>query len=525
MKIANWAMIILLLASSLLVACSDDDETPSETITSTPTGTSTVEPTSNPETTVEPTKEPQSGIPHLPVPQHPFLAPNGRSNTHNDAYMTDTYETSGPLNINPEVIYQSYAQGPNTCTTISFDSQDRVLTTSAAMLGYTILMLNPDTLDIMASYELPPRDPEDPLFPFGDTSGATYFILDYEDHLLFTDAENAIQIIKYNDETGEFEQLQKYDLSEHIVPMVFPARDHVQMTVPDWENAYLWFTTRYGMVGTVDRETGEVQSIELEGEELENSFAVGEDGTYIISDYAMYRFSADASGAPIIDWRTPYDRGTRIKPSNFNQGSGTTPQLFGEMVAISDNAEPKMNIMFLKRSDGSEVCRIPVFDEGKSTTENALPGLVREGPNGLEYSVIVDNNHGIQRDYIMLPNRSWAEHEGGLCRIDLIPDENDGYTCKQVWRNSVESSQVLPKLSLADGLLYVYTYEKVPDDEYDYDWFLTAVEFETGETAFSIPTGRGLKYANFGPPMSLGPDGGAYLGTMLGLVCVRDGSE
>ena len=32
------------------------------------------------------------------VPRHPFMAPNGRSNLHNDAYMTDVYRRLvGPL--------------------------------------------------------------------------------------------------------------------------------------------------------------------------------------------------------------------------------------------------------------------------------------------------------------------------------------------------------------------------------------------------------------------------------------------
>ncbi len=30
-------------------------------------------------------------------PRHPFMAPNGRSNIHNDAYQTDTYRLAGPL--------------------------------------------------------------------------------------------------------------------------------------------------------------------------------------------------------------------------------------------------------------------------------------------------------------------------------------------------------------------------------------------------------------------------------------------
>ena len=30
------------------------------------------------------------------VPRHPFMAPNGKSNIHNDAYMTDSYTRGGP---------------------------------------------------------------------------------------------------------------------------------------------------------------------------------------------------------------------------------------------------------------------------------------------------------------------------------------------------------------------------------------------------------------------------------------------
>jgi len=457
---------------------------------------------------------------HVSVPQHPFLAPNGLSNMHNDAYMTDTYETGGPLNQDPQVTIKSYADGPNTVSTITFDSEGRIILTSASMQNYSILMLDPDSMDVIAQYALPPRDTDDPLYPFGDTSGAAYFVLDADDRVLFTDADNAIQIIRYSDEKGEFEQLERFDLSDHVVPLTAPAMDHVQMTMPDWKSEYLWFTTRYGIVGTVEEQSGSIRTIELEGEEIQNSFAVGEDGVYIISDHAMYRFSPDQEGTPQEDWSFQYDRGSRIKPSNFNRGSGTTPQLFGDLVAISDNAEPRMNILFLKRSDGTEVCRIPVFDDGKSTTENALPGLAREGENGLEYSVIVDNNYGIERDSIFLEGRSWKNHAGGLVRVDLLPDGTGGFECTQVWRSSEKSSQVLPKLSLETGLLYVYTYEVLDDGEYT--WFLTAVNFKNGETVFSIPTGKGLEYANFGPPMIMSPEGAVYLGTMQGMLRVKD---
>jgi len=459
-------------------------------------------------------------IDHLPVPQHPGLAPNGESNMHNDAYMTDTYEIDGPTDAHPEVLLSPYADFINTCVTLAFDRQGRIYTTSAVMLQYTILLLDPESMDVLASYPLPPRDPTDPLFPYDDTSGATYFVMDNQDRILLTDADNAIQIIAYSDADASFVQVARYDLSGEVLPLDPPARDHVQMTMPDWESRYLWFTTRYGIVGTLDETTGQARSIDLGGEEIQNSFAVGEDGVYVISDHAMYRLNADASGQPAIDWRTPYDRGTRVKPSNFNQGSGTTPQIFGNMVAITDNAEPRMNVLFLRRSDGSEACRIPVFDDGRSTTENALPGLVREGPNGLEYSVIVDNNYGIDRSNVLGDGRCWTDHAGGLVRVDALPDGAGGYQCVQVWRSPEKSSQVLPKLSLSNGLLYVYTYAL--RDDGDYDFFLTGVRFDNGETAFKIPVGGGLDYANFGQPLILGPAGTAYLGTMGGLLRVRD---
>jgi hypothetical protein len=108
-----------------------------------------------------------------------------------------------------------------------------------------------------------------------------------------------------------------------------------------------------------------------------------------------------------------------------------------------------------------------------------------------------------------------------LARVDLLPD-GDGTTCREVWRSPEKSSQVLPKLSLKNGALYVYTYQRRVDG--DYDFFFTALDFETGQTRFSVPTGSGLDYANFGPPLALGPDGSAYLGTMSGLLRVFDGT-
>ncbi|MFA5366717.1 MAG: hypothetical protein WC333_02435, partial [Dehalococcoidia bacterium] len=290
--------------------------------------------------------------------------------------------------------------------------------------------------------------------------------------------------------------------------------------LPDWDGL-LWFVTRYGVVGTIDMESGSIRTIELEGEEIQNSFTVGEDGVYIISDYTMYRFSADADGLPVVDWSVGYDRGTQVKLGMINQGSGTTPTLIGDMVVIADNADPRMNIIFLKRSDGSEVCRIPVFSDNESCTENSLIGLAREGANGIEYSIIVENNYGWENIFSGVDGRSPV---GGVVRVDALPDGSGGYECVEVWSSPERSPTCVPKMSLASGLIYLYT--KEPRDDRLDAWYFTAVDFESGETVFKVLTGTGLGYNNNYAPITLGPQGGtAYIGTLNGLVSIRDAAE
>jgi hypothetical protein len=66
------------------------------------------------------------------VPRHPFMAANGRSNVHNDAYQTDTYRNLGPLGRRTRVYSASYdgAGGVGSCgITIAFDRKGRLVTT------------------------------------------------------------------------------------------------------------------------------------------------------------------------------------------------------------------------------------------------------------------------------------------------------------------------------------------------------------------------------------------------------------
>jgi hypothetical protein len=447
-----------------------------------------------------------------PVPQHPFMAANGANNMHNDSYITDTHAVSGPLGMDPEV--RSTARGllGGECASVTFDRQGRIVTVCMSARKSELLLLDPRTLAELASWALPLRPSAglDVRKIVNDTSGGAYFYLDEGDRAVIADAARHIQVIAHHDGPGGpvFERQRDWDLGPAVA-----SPDRVTTTLPDWEGR-LWFVTRLGVVGTLDPASGRIATRPLPGEEIQNSLAVGRDGVFIVSDHALYGFRADSTGAPAVVWREPYDRGTRRKVGMINQGSGTTPTLLGEdLVAIADNAEPRIDVLVYRR--GADVagerlvCKQPMFPPDRSAVENTLVGVGR--------SLVVENNHGYDIFATMMFGRTAS---GGVARIDL----DDGGGCHVAWESAEMSMTTVPKLSLGNGLLYLYT--KMPDAPWWTDaYYLTTVDFRTGETVYRVLTGTGLGYDNNWAPITLGPDGTAYVGTLRGLVAVRDGAD
>jgi hypothetical protein len=78
----------------------------------------------------------------------------------------------------------------------------------------------------------------------------------------------------------------------------------------------------------------------------------------------------------------------------------------------------------------------------------------------------------------------------------------------------------VPKLSLGNGL--VYTYTKPVDPNGVDSWYLTAIDFRTGHTIYKRLAGTGLGFNNNWAPVTLAPDGTAYVGALGGLVLLRD---
>lgn len=451
------------------------------------------------------------------IPQHPYMANNVGNNMHSDAYMSDTHAAVGPAGYNLEIL--SRTQGFGGYGTIAFDRSRRLIAVYSNGRGFQLEMMDANTLEELASYDLPARSPFfllEGILPWEYIGAGMYFYLDEQDRAIVPTTRNTIQVIRASQtgETASFTLEREYDLSNHVVSMTWPAQDSVAWVLPDWEGAHYWYATTQGMIGTVAMDTGQVNTMRLQGEIIENSFAVGQEGVFIISDYALYRLDHDGNGNIQVDWRLPYDRGPAKKPGHITRGSGTSVTLLGSLdgfVSVTDNAEPQINLLFVRREDGSEVCRMPLFSEGKSGTDITTIGFEHTPDSGL-YSVIVENNWG--RHFFPL-----AFPEPGITRIDLVRQPDGSYQCEQVW-TSVERNLGVFKMSLGNGLIYLYFREgQFPFSR----WYFTTLDFQTGNTVYKQLAGTGIGYNNWAGAIFIHPKGEkVYSTSIFGLVMMRN---
>ena len=441
-----------------------------------------------------------------PVPQHPHLAANGSSSMHNDAYATDAYAGGGPLGRDLGVSSASY--GVEECATMSFDRRGRIVALCGGLEGSRLMMLDPDTLDVLAAHPLPPRKPSTEATPLEDLCGGAYFYLDEDDRAIVETTDAQVWVVAESDTplgTPAFTLERTYDVSAAV-----PQGDCLIALMPDWDGL-IWFVTQKGGVGTLDPDSGRVRSTRLAGELIVNSFATDETGgVFIVSDHALYRFDSGRRGGPVVTWRERYDRGSAEKPGQLSQGSGTTPTLVGDdLVVITDNAEPRMNVLSYRRGaapgDHRRVCRQPVFTRGASATENSIVAIGR--------SVIVENNYGYTGPASTMSGSSTAP---GIARVKVGRD-----SCGTAWTSKETAPTSVPKASLANGLLYVYA--KPPGLAQD-PWYFTAIDVRTGRTVYRRLTGTGTQWNNHYAAIYLSPDRAAYIATLAGVVRLQDGA-
>ncbi len=218
-------------------------------------------------------------------------------------------------------------------------------------------------------------------------------------------------------------------------------------------------------------------------EQIQNSFSVGPDGVYIVSNIALYklRFNTDSMKIELDPTWKPtyvqgdlvYDNDRKIKPGHLNDGSGTTPTLIGDrFVAIVDNGPEQVHLNVFRQTDGSLVSKLPLFEAGKGAVENSVVAY--------KDHLIVGNTYGYVDPFKENPTA------GGIMRFDFDHEAGE-YKVVEGWpaAGHIDAKTATPKLSTPRGLIYVYQRDDEPVNGH-HDWMLTAIDFRTGWRVFRI---------------------------------------
>lgn len=452
-------------------------------------------------TTASPTGE----LDAEPPAQHPWLASNPDSNIHGDAAMTDAYTDRRVLDPREAKVLSRHLGG--VCASMLFDSRGRVVAVCVNATRVTLNVLDPDTLEVLDREHVADR-------PFRvdfatNFTGGGYAVLDEHERVVLPTADGRITRWSIADESGDpdIEHIDEVDVSDELT-----EGEAINSAVPSTDGA-LWIVGNLGTVALLDPEGESVESTHFEGADIENSFAVDEDGrAWVVTSKELVALEPEG-GRPTVTWREDYDTGTHRKPGQTSRASGTTPTLMADerYVAITDNADPRMNVVVYDTDPSvpegeREVCRVPVFADDRSTSDNSL---IAVGD-----SLFVENNFG----YNLFTATFGRSVEPGMTRIDVTGDG-----CETAWANDEVRIPSVVSKGTADGVIATYTKgESVSGVD---AWYFTAIDATTGEVMWRRLAGTGPMANNHYAAIYVGADGSLYVGTTGGLFALVPDEE
>ncbi len=435
-------------------------------------------------------------LPPLPMPPHPIQDNNGYAGAHGDSYNSGVMSASGPLGDRPKTLTRMTGTLFSGCSTQHFDSRGRIITVCVGLTESHLLLLDPQNLEILADRELSPM-------------GGWYFRMDQQGRVIVPVGDLSIQWFEVDD-SGP--QPRWVDGERHDLAPIIPEdyldnfKTRPMDVVLDWQGN-LWFSIMEpAIIGFVGKD-GSLHAHHFDGEVLENGLAANRDGIYFVTDQHLYGMRADGQPLGIdIFFRMPYDPGNSVKA--LSRGSGTTPVLLGEqLIAFGDNADPRPNLLVYRLDDVPEdqrlVCKLPMFKPGRSALENSFIGY--------DQSIIIENNMG----WGVFTDSSGGEP--GIARVDVRRDLSG---CDLAWENYRVRAGTGAKLSTGTGLIYVH--ELLMDTGPVNAWYLSALDFATGELQWRQYLGSGKQFDNAMLTVSIGPNGTLTSGMFAGIAALRD---
>ena len=475
---------------------------------------------------------------------NPYMAASD-SNIHHDCYNTDSTDEVLPVDIYSEINVSYEKVNPNASPAVFFDSYGHAVV--PLLGGLAIRDINAEETQTLGYFSPKQHDNGDYLIQ------SSYSFVDESNRLVCPTNNNHVLILKATDEDGnvlpEFEKVLDIDIKAAAEAALGKTLDQNLLSVVFDYEGNLWFATggfriypdrkQQGTFGYVSRAAidkilnGEdvdlsdaVFVYELEpGEGAENGIAASKEGAVILTNLKCYLLQAD-NGVKKV-WETSYKsvgakeskEGDETTGGGLAWGGGCSPSLTKDLVMFTDNQDP-VNLIAVDMKTGEQVASMPVIDELPEGTQVSVENsaIVYDDGEGTVSTIVcnwfgagsaklgeADNDSSIQ-SYENIYDVGWLRQGNkmiapGIERVDTVKTE-DGYEMKSIWCRSDLSDTSMMKLSTATGYIYGY----VQDMETGM-WQYIMLDFETGETAFTMDISDKPGYNNMAIGMYAGNSG------------------
>ena len=477
---------------------------------------------------------------------NPYMAASD-SNIHHDCYNTDSTDEVLPVDIYSEINVSYEKVNPNASPAVFFDSYGHAVV--PLLGGLAIRDINAEETQTLGYFSPKQHDNGDYLIQ------SSYSFVDESNRLVCPTNNNHVLMLKATDEDGnvlpEFEKVLDIDIKAAAEAALGKTLDQNLLSVVFDYEGNLWFATggfriypdrkQQGTFGYVSRAAidkilnGEdvdlsdaVFVYELEpGEGAENGIAASKEGAVILTNLKCYLLQAD-NGVKKV-WETSYKsvgakeskEGDETTGGGLAWGGGCSPSLTKDLVMFTDNQDP-VNLIAVDMKTGEQVASMPVIDELPEGTQVSVENsaIVYDDGEGTVSTIVcnwfgagsaklgeADNDSSIQ-SYENIYDVGWLRQGNkmiapGIERVDTVKTE-DGYEMKSIWCRSDLSDTSMMKLSTATGYIYGY----VQDMETGM-WQYIMLDFETGETVFTMDISDKPGYNNMAIGMYAGNSGNA----------------
>ena len=480
------------------------------------------------------------------IDENPYMAASD-SNIHHDCYNTDSTDEVLPVDIYSEINVSYEKVNPNASPAVFFDSYGHSVV--PLLGGLAIRDINADEAQTLGYFSPKQHDNGSYLIQ------SSYSFVDESNRIVCPTNDNRVLMLKATDEEGnvlpEFEKVLDIDIKAAAEAALGKTLDQNLLSVVFDYEGNLWFATggfriypdrkQQGTFGYVSRAAidkilnGEdvdlsdaVFVYELEpGEGAENGIAASKEGAVILTNLKCYLLQAD-NGVKKV-WETSYKsvgakeskEGDETTGGGLAWGGGCSPSLTNDLVMFTDNQDP-VNLIAVDMKTGEQVASMPVIDELPEGTQVSVENsaIVYDDGEGTVSTIVcnwfgagsaklgeADNDSSIQ-SYENIYDVGWLRQGNkmiapGIERVDTVKTE-DGYEMKSIWCRSDLSDTSMMKLSTATGYIYGY----VQDMETGM-WQYIMLDFETGETAFTMDISDKPGYNNMAIGMYAGNSGNA----------------